>query len=239
MGVFMKKILTLYFLIAILMQYSVTNAVTILIWDPTDENYGHAAIQTKTYHMSLWPDGDAKRDYSIWENLRGVPGSLHLHQNWDFYWEGNRQPIQYYLEGISHSRIDEAYEKILEYNNITPDNATLDYANDLISKKKDAEIGLSKSKWILSGGNYLNKTFYKKPHSCTTFSLSLLVNSDDSVYEFLQNHEAGVRLQKNLAKKVGPGHCEDVRNFHSKIKRLVEGGHLRKEEALIFNCSIS
>jgi hypothetical protein len=37
----------------------------ILIWRPKGSNkYGHVAMQTEKYHMSLWPDGRVKEDLS-------------------------------------------------------------------------------------------------------------------------------------------------------------------------------
>src|SRR5690348_1942130 len=89
-------------------------STSVLIWDPVEPNnrYGHAAIQTNVYHMSLWPDGDTKQDYGEWATINGVPASLNFHHRYDKSLEGNRIPKQYDLNHLSQSKINQAYEEM-------------------------------------------------------------------------------------------------------------------------------
>ncbi len=217
-------------------------STTVMIWEPYGDNtYGHAAIQTKTYHMSLWPDGDVKEDYGRWSGITGVPGSLNFHHNYDRHLEGKRDPKIYNLESISYFNINEAYETVLEYNNITPDKVTLDEGEEILSNKNRPEIRLPKSIWCLEGNYYTNDNFYKYPQSCTTFSLALLSFHNDDVRRFMNNR---VRKQQPM---LGGFHAIEppnplvkgmltVRGFNNIVEELEKNEHLKKDEE---NCVIS
>lgn len=156
--------------------FSLTNATTVLLWEPESRNpYGHATIQTGIYHMSLWPDGDVKNDYgTVNTYMNGITGSLVYHHNLDYLLEGKREPKRYPLENISTSSINAAYEEMLNYNDITPDRVTLEEGGKKCEERKRPEITLSNTRYTFKGVNYEEEEFYKFPQSCTSFSLSIL-----------------------------------------------------------------
>ena len=163
-----------------------------MIWEPKKPNnpFGHAAIQTNTYHMSLWPDGDCKEDFGYAQTLvAGVDGSLVFHHQWDYQLEGKREPLQYNIDYCSMKEVEELYEEMLDFNDITHDKVTLDSGNEIITQNKTPEISLKKSAYSFEGKylkpksliNYYEfepiRDFYKHKQSCTTFCMNLLLNS--------------------------------------------------------------
>ena len=125
-----------------------------MLWEPNKPSnpYGHAAIQTNTYHMSLWPDGDCKEDFGFFQTLLvGVDGSLVFHHNYDYILEGRREPLQYDIEYCSMKKVDELYEEMLDYNNITCDNVTLESGNEILKRNERPEISLKKSAYSFKG----------------------------------------------------------------------------------------
>jgi hypothetical protein len=173
-----------------------------MLWEPNKPNnpFGHAAIQTNTYHMSLWPDGNCKEDFGYVQTfLLGVDGSLVYHHNYDCVLEGRREPLQYNIEFCSMKEVDELYEEMLDFNDITHDKVTLDSGNEKLERKEKPEISLNKSKYSFKGVYLKEKDFteispitifrntskykepirefYKDKQSCTTFCMNLLLNS--------------------------------------------------------------
>ena len=187
-----KKISSLIYFLALLTFFNTsTFATSVLIWDKDgNENpYGHAAVQTRTYHMSLWPDGDVKRDFGTWNTLtNGCRGALNYHHHVDCILERGRKPKIYTLEGISEYKVNSAYEEMLHYNDITPDTVTLEAAQEKLNKgvslygsvelgsKYSPEITLKRSLYTYLGINHGKDEFYKYKQSCTSFSLSVLKN---------------------------------------------------------------
>jgi hypothetical protein len=199
-----------------------------LIWEPKKPNnpFGHAAIQTNTYHMSLWPDGDCKEDFGYIQTfLYGVKGSLVFHHNFDYVLEGKREPLQYNIEYCSMKDVDVLYEEMLEFNDITPDKVTLDSGNEIINRGEKPEISLDKSKYSFKGKYLVEKTigrldpiksllpkwfpkwnepihhFYIRQQSCTTFCMNLLLNSgafdqESNLYEEIV--KMGTMIGKDL-----------------------------------------
>ena len=133
--------------------------------------------------MSLWPDGDLKQDHAyITSHLVGVSGSLVFHHDLDKFYEHEKIPSIYSIDWTDDSsslmkKIDENYENMLNYNDITPDRVTLSAAEELIDQKKRPEISLNKTRYSFRGHNFYTNEFYKYQQSCTTFAMALLLNS--------------------------------------------------------------
>ncbi len=195
----MNFLLSVFFLIT-MQFFSLVNATTVLLWEPdVDNTYGHATVQTKTYHISLWPDGDVKNDFGVWNTLtKGVPGSLNFHHQLDYILEGKRKPKQYFLEKIPALKVDQAYEEMLEYNDITPDRVTLNAGEEQVLKKIKPEISLSKSLYSFKGGGCIKDGFYKYPQSCTTFSASLLNIANEGIVEEYLNRVSNIKRDEFL-----------------------------------------
>ena len=154
-------------------------AVYVHIWEPDEKNkYGHVAIQTNKYNMSLWPDCDVKEDCSVIQNIKGqIAGCLIIHHEYDRYLEGNRDPIQLHLL-IDDLHINGRYEEMLRYNNINPYEVNMEKGEEIMRlQEHKPEKSLEKSTWNL-GGMFYAKKFYTHPQSCTTFALALLFGSD-------------------------------------------------------------
>lgn len=150
-----------------------------MIWRPTyDNHYGHAALQTQKYHMSFWPDGDVKQDLGVLETfVKGVQSSLVFHQNLDYFLEVNENPEIIRIDSlVNEKKLNELYEEMLNYNNITPDTVTLEKGEKITRKELRPEISLEKSLYSSCGEAYTSNDFYRYKQSCTTFSLGLLVN---------------------------------------------------------------
>ncbi|RMZ97385.1 hypothetical protein BpHYR1_028700 [Brachionus plicatilis] len=152
-----------------------------ILWLPADENkFGHATIQTNSYHMSFWPDGDVKLDYGLLRTFTfGIPGSIVFHHDRDYSLENKREPIVIELTNFSNRRLNETYEQLLHYNDITPDRVTIERGDDLVMRKIPPEISLKRSLYSLRGKFFYSEDFYKSMQSCTTFCLGLLFNSNE------------------------------------------------------------
>jgi hypothetical protein len=150
--------------------------------------------------MSLWPDGDCKKDYGYLKTFfAGVDASIVFHHNYDYYLEGKRDPLRFEIDYCSMKNINELYEEMLDYNDITYDNVTLERGDDIILQNKRPEMSLKRSLYsfegpYLKGFSPYNKSsiqstadlflikepvrdFYKYKQSCTTFCMNLLLNS--------------------------------------------------------------
>jgi hypothetical protein len=222
-----------------------------MVWEPNEPHnpYGHAAIQTNTYHMSLWPDGDCKENFGYSETLlAGVKGSLIFHHQRDYELEGKREPLQYNIEYCSMKEVNELYEEMLGYNDITPDKVTLDRGNELITQSEHPDISLKKSQYSYSGmylkgrcfifqdnnfiGKLLNniyyngmrrpyepiRDFYKYKQSCTTFCMNLLLNT--GAFDPKYNlHEEITRMGFLLKEDFSDGGLLRVPNFKTIIEK--------------------
>lgn len=211
----MINLIKISFLFFIILNFSeLCNSCDVLIWEPKDKfkkltlrEFGHAALQTQTYHMSLWPD-TPKKNGKFSEINEEVNGSLNFHHDYDCYLIENH-PIVISLDFVSSSKINSAYEEVLEYNDITPDNVTLTNGEKIWSHKEKCsakeescptkqkhypEVSLSGSKWCLSSDFY-QEGFYKHPQSCTGFSLGLLnLASEGGVDKFIRNKDYALAL---------------------------------------------
>jgi hypothetical protein len=74
-------------------------------------------------------------------------------------------------------KVDELHEEFLDYNNVTPDNVTLQRAKEIIESGGKPEISLNRSLYSFQGTNFSSPDFYKHKQSCTTFCMGLLLNS--------------------------------------------------------------
>lgn len=248
----MKPFLYKFFLLSIILLFSsaLVKATTVMIWEPEGDNtYGHAAIQTKTYHMSLWPANSAEKKWANWGEwergafLSGVAGSLIFHHNWDAYLERtdrnsnkSRKPThQYDLESFSDRSIDEAYEAVLNYNNITPDKVTLERGEELLMKGTGTAIDLPRSLWRLEGEYYTSTSFYKYPQSCTTFSTALLSFNNEKVVQFLDKKVRARQPMLGGLHGIEPSNplirgSLTVVGFRDIVRELEENKHLKEEE---------
>ena len=168
---------------------------TVLIWPPDEENqYGHAALQTKKYHISFWPDGDVKRDLGVLQTLTvGVKASLVLSQHRDFHLEGNRVPRQYNIVIATDEAIDRVYEDFLRYNNIEPEEVTVAAAEKMIEQNVLPEVTLPNTKYSFCAEIILNRRgknvswnlfletyvpFYHTQQSCVSFCYNVINVAD-------------------------------------------------------------
>ena len=164
------------------------NAANVLIWDAGDnKSVGHVALQTRTYHISLWPETRKSMFEDEYPRLfqsfiGGEKGVIHFHHEYDYLCEDHKEPSQYLLESISSRRIDELYEEILEYNNVTPDTVTLEAGAEKFRRTGKAEITLSKTKWALRTEG-TGRDFYKKAQSCVTCTANIVNIAGDGVLE--------------------------------------------------------
>jgi hypothetical protein len=198
--------------------------------------------------MSLWPDVEGKENFGLSLScLFGVKGSLVFHHHHDFELEGRTEPLQYKIEYCKMKKVDELYEEMLDYNEITPDKVTLDRGNELITQNNYPEISLKKSQYSYSGmylkgscfmfqdnhffGRLLNeiyyndlhrphepiRDFYKHKQSCTTFCMNLLLNTGAFDPEYNLHEEIG-RMGILPMQEFSDGGILEVPNF----KRVIE-----------------
>lgn len=184
-------------------------ATTVYIWEPDGENkYGHAAISTKTYHMSFWPEDGNKG--------KTVPGQLHYHVAYDKHMEGKRNPIAYKFVDICPLKVDSAYEDLLHYNDVTPDKVTINAGESKMEKTEDNE-----PVWILPMTKYNAVTsyiqgelttygdFYKNSHCCTSMAMTLLYRANPLLLDELKffrfsEHESDDRVAYYKSKLYPP-----------------------------------
>jgi hypothetical protein len=198
--------------------------------------------------MSLWPDGDVKEDFGSWASLTGVPASLHYHQNYDCYLErGNREesrkPLVFTLDNFSDRNLNEAYEIVLEYNDITPDKVTLTEGKDKVSKGEYPAISLPKTLWGLHADMNQGENFYKYTQSCTGFVLSLLSFNDDNASRYIYSnlpllrrpYNRGTEFLLNQEHYPRDGFISVIRCKET-IQKLQQGYHNNVPEG---NCLVS
>jgi hypothetical protein len=170
--------------------------------------------------MSFWPDGDVKEDFGFFNTFKnGVKSSLVFHHDLDRHYESKREPIIFEIDYVSMKKVNELYEEILDYNDITHDNVTLERAEEIIESKRKPEISLSRSLYSFQGTSFSSPDFYKYKQSCTTFSMGLLLNSGankdcknltklienlsnrgDIDYEFMNKIQADFLLELSILK---------------------------------------
>ncbi|XP_046656480.1 uncharacterized protein LOC124349717 isoform X2 [Daphnia pulicaria] len=104
---------------------------TVLIWLPEGANiYGHAALQTDKYHISFWPFKGKRFRFSE----SSITGRLHFHEQLDCISEGSpekpRGPTsRHEIVNVTNEVINREYEKFLRYNEINPEEVTLEAAS--------------------------------------------------------------------------------------------------------------
>lgn len=104
---------------------------TVLIWTPEDANtFGHAALRTDKYHISLWPFRGKELRFSE----SSITGRLHFHEQLDWISEGSREnpvkpTVQNEIVNVTNDAINRVYEEFLRYNKIDPKEVTLEAAN--------------------------------------------------------------------------------------------------------------
>jgi hypothetical protein len=102
-----------------------------LIWQPKDANtFGHAALRTDKYHISLWPF----RGKELRISEASITGRLHFHEKLDWISEGSREnpvkpTIQHEIVNVTNLAINCVYEDFLRYNEIDPREVTLEAAS--------------------------------------------------------------------------------------------------------------
>lgn len=153
--------------------------------------------------MSLWPDGKVKDLGVVKAFTDGVKGSINIHHNYDRHLEGKRDPIQISLEKFSSQRLNRTYERFLAYNNIAPETATLQAGQIMIDNKKKPEFSLDKSLYSYTSNKYWEDDFFEHKQSCTSFCMSLLINSmerkPNASHPFLK---FGAFLKNNMVMRI-------------------------------------
>lgn len=175
--------------------------VVVMIWQPTPEyHYGHAALATNNYHISIWPKTCiTKKNWSAWNAASpgvGVEAILICHQDLDFEKEGGRVPNQYKIPHVADADVDHVFEELLQYNEIVPDmvtrssvvrawhqegrkklkrvlpNTRYTYMPELVYDKRK-----TKSAWMsfLYGPN---RPFYEKAQSCVSLVFNIVEMAD-------------------------------------------------------------
>ena len=114
---------------------------TVLIWSPNppENTYGHAALVTDNYYMSFWPNGDVKNELGVVSTATvGVEASIHYHNSMDYVCEGKRKPATYDIKAVvSDAEVDRVYEEFLRFNNINPEEVTLEAGCQKIANKQN------------------------------------------------------------------------------------------------------
>ena len=104
---------------------------TVLIWLPEGANlFGHAALRTDKYHISFWPDRGKHFRFSE----TSITGRLHFHEHLDWVEEGSRENprgpnSRHAIVNVTNEAINGVYEEFLRYNQIDPEEVTLEAAN--------------------------------------------------------------------------------------------------------------
>lgn len=152
----------------------------ILIWDQSETRFGHASIYTDKYHMSLWPDGNYKGNLSYLSAIKnGIDASIIYHYDYDKELEDKKDPIVIETD-VSCDNLNRIYEKFLNFNEITPDNVTIEAGKEMLENGKKPQKKLNKTKYSIRGTKFQNYDFYKYYQSCTTFCLGLIINAGDT-----------------------------------------------------------
>lgn len=160
--------------------FSILKMVSVLYWEPTTgHEYGHVALQTDKYHMSLWPCGSVKERGALITATSGIQATLNFHHDYDKELEGHRNPTNIIDISclVSKTKLNEIYETILRYNGINPADVTLEKGDALYEEHVKPEVELTKTLYSYLGVHYTSETFYKNKQSCTTFATGLILSS--------------------------------------------------------------
>jgi hypothetical protein len=173
--------------------------VSVLYWEPTKGHaYGHVALQTNKYHISLWPRGSVKEKGAFKTATMGIQASLNFHHDFDKELEGHRNPTKIIdiSDLVSKAKLNETYETVLRYNSINPAEVTLDKGDALYEKDISPEVEPTKTLYSYLGDDYRSETFYKNKQSCTTFASGLILCSSinnrfkNALNSYIMNRDA-------------------------------------------------
>ncbi len=178
--------------------------VQVLIWEPNEQNrYGHAALQTDRYHMSFWPQESVDNlDERINVTLGfGVQGSLHFHEAYDNYLEGEKDVMGNHLSSrhpkrvtldVLAERLNQAYGQFLRYNEIGEEDVSREAGKNKVNRWLETEededlpiVNLKKTRYALRG-NFIRSRHnddyvFEYAQSCATFCLNLLEASGKTI----------------------------------------------------------
>jgi hypothetical protein len=135
---------------------------TVLIWLPEGDNtFGHAALRTDKYHISLWPFKG--KELRISE--ASITGRLHFHEHLDCISEGSREnprepTSRHEIVNVTNEAINRVYEDFLRYNEIKPEEVTVEAAERYIAKTECLKR-LSRTHYSLFGDVIVDKRIEK------------------------------------------------------------------------------
>ena len=103
----------------------------VMIWPHDKDNkYGHAALQTDKYHISFWPEKNLRNNRGQKSKAGsanfGCKGSIVFYHQYDAVLEEGREPNLLPIDTVTNEKINEWYEKFLQYNEIDRHEVTLE-----------------------------------------------------------------------------------------------------------------
>lgn len=150
-------------------------------------------MKTDKFYVSFWSDGDVKKELGVVSTaLLGVKGCLVFHHELDRSYEGDRSPTAtHHIVNVTDEAINGIYEEFLRFNDIDPEDVTLEMAEVLLDEGLDAERAVPITRYtFLAATERESKTlfddmrqwndsgvcvpFYQRKQSCVSFCFNLI-----------------------------------------------------------------
>ncbi len=167
-----KIIFSFFIFLSLLQQSSLLfameqdeNDVVVHIWRSinTTEKWGHASLETKKYHISLWPQGGPRI-------VMSCPAAILTSLGADIKAKKGKKPDASYSFNsrvldteVSSLKINRKFEEFLLYNDIS-----------LSDWNKEDQINLHRTRWSHNAAPNDKEKFYISPNSCVAFAWRFL-----------------------------------------------------------------
>lgn len=126
-----------------------------------DQPMAHAAMETDKYHISFvvrtWPYNETLGQIQTrfpWPvsppELTKVPSAMVYHYGLDLIRHKPWKPlILFETSYFSNAKINEAYEKALKYNGVSPESVTINKGQEMLESCQEPMVNLTKTLYTL------------------------------------------------------------------------------------------
>ncbi|XP_046638234.1 uncharacterized protein LOC124316369 [Daphnia pulicaria] len=192
---------------------------TVYIWRPQGKTnpFGHVALKTDKFYISFWTstgfsDDKIEQLKEVFDFVDGVRGAIVFNQNVDRKNENDFDPIEY-IDPIPFLRdedINSIYEEFLRYNEINPEDVTLERGEQLFKKYQEYEE-LKKSLPREEAKKMKQPEVPEKslPKTNYSFSVEFVSRKDESEVPFYHQKQSCVSFVFNLIQMAWLENCSD------------------------------
>jgi hypothetical protein len=165
--------------------------VTVFIWPNEEGAYGHVGLQTDKYYVSFWPNVNKHEIRDMASLQDGVLAALIFHKQLDDNAEKNPNPRSHHISSryVSCSDVNHQIEKFLRFNDVCPENYTLEEIEKQVENTGDhqcAKAELSNTKYLFTPKlvdykKWGSSDWYNEPQSCVSFCYNIVESANSNV----------------------------------------------------------